>query len=481
MQHFTRRSFFLLVALAAIVAACDSNGMDDTPVTNRFRVEIANVQDETQGAPFPLLKSGAFDTRAGSGEQGPVRPGEAYEITFTAGPNALPGVGAQFSFATMFVQSNDLFYAFEPGGIPLFESSGTPVGLDAPADVTDEVALWDAGTETDEAPGTGANQAPRQSGPDTGADENGTIVRVENTDSDPALEDSGFEYPPVADAIRVTISSQEDDASGAYAFTVRIENVGDETGTQVNGAPLVISPGTYAVHFDETPGGDDVGFFPNGAAASDGIEAIAEDGMPGPHAQALSALTGVTVPLSPGAFAVHTGDVPFFADGDAAGPGIEDIAEDGIPAALADALPDISGVQSSGAFGVDGGASTTIGPIGPGGSYTFEIEAAPGDRFSFATMYVQSNDLFYAFAPRGVALYDSNDMPISGDVTSEVALWDAGTEVDEEPGVGLNQIIRSAPDTGPDEGGTIVEVQGQDDGFTYPPTNEIIRVTITPQ
>jgi len=96
-------------------------------------------------------------------------------------------------------------------------------------------------------------------------------------------------------------------------------------------------------------------------------------------------------------------------------------------------------------------------------------------------MYVQSNDFFYAFAPEGVALYDSNDMPISGDVTSEVVLWDAGTEVDEEPGVGLNQIIRSAPDTGPDEGGTIVEVQGQDDGFTYPPTNEIIRVTITPQ
>jgi len=72
-------------------------------------------------------------------------------------------------------------------------------------------------------------------------------------------------------------------------------------------------------------------------------------------------------------------------------------------------------------------------------------------------------------------------MPISGDVTGDVALCDAGTEVDEEPGVGLNQIIRSAPDTGSDEGGTITEVQGQNDGFTYPPANEIIRVTIMPQ
>ena len=128
MQLFTRRPLFLLVALAVIAAACDTNGMDEAePVTNRFRVEIANVQDAAQGAPFPMLKSGAFSQRAGTGEQGPVRPGEAYEFSFTAGPNELPGTGAQFSFATMFVQSNDLFYAFEPGGTALFGDDGTPI------------------------------------------------------------------------------------------------------------------------------------------------------------------------------------------------------------------------------------------------------------------------------------------------------------------------------------------------------------------
>lgn len=453
MQLFTRRPLFLLVALAVIAAACDTNGMDEAePVTNRFRVEIANVQDAAQGAPFPMLKSGAFSQRAGTGEQGPVRPGEAYEFSFTAGPNELPGTGAQFSFATMFVQSNDLFYAFEPGGTALF---------------------GDDGTETDEEPGTGPNQAPRQSGSDTGPDEDGTIVRVDNTDGDPALEDSGFEYPPVTDAIRVTVESQEDAASGAYAFTVRIENIGDETGTQVNGAPIVISPGTYAVHFDQTPGGTDVGFFPNGDAAPAGIEAIAEDGAPGVHAEELAALTGVTVPLSPGAFAVHTSDVQFFTDGAAASPGIEAIAEDGIPTAFADALPGIDGVGDSGAFGE--------APIGPGGSYAFEIEAESGDYFSFATMFVQSNDLFYAFDPEGLALFDEDDMPISGDRTGGVALWDAGTEVDEEPGVGLTQVIRQGDaDTGTDEGGSVAQVQGQNDGFSYPPVNEIIRVTITP-
>ncbi|NBB87887.1 MAG: hypothetical protein GVY12_16895 [Bacteroidetes bacterium] len=470
----------LLAALLLLLPACDSNDTDDPEPTNRFRVEIANVQDAMQGAPFPLLKSGAFSMRAGSGEQGPVRPGEAYEFSFTAGPTELPGTGAQLSFATMFVQSNDLFYAFEPGGIALFDGNGMPIGLNAPMDVTAQVALWDAGTEVDEEPGTGANQAPRQSGADTGADEGGTIVRVDNTDGDPALEDGAYEYPPVADAIRVTVSSQEDAASGAFAFTVRIENISDQTGTQVNGAPVVISPGTYAVHFDQTPAGDDVGFFPVGEMAPDGIEDIAEDGMPSVHAQALAELTGVTVPLSPGAFAVHAADVPFFTEGGGASPGIEDIAEDGIPTALTSTLADLEGVSLSDAFGVDGGASATTGPIGPGGSYSFEVEARPGDRLSFATMYVQSNDFFYAFPPEGLALFDASNMPISGDVTDQVALWDAGTEVDEEPGVGLNQIIRSSPDTGPAEGGAIIRVQGQNDGYSYPSPSQIIRVTVTP-
>ena len=35
-------------------------------------------------------------------------------------------------------------------------------------DVTGRVMLYDAGTEVNEAPGRGPNQAPRQGGPDTG-------------------------------------------------------------------------------------------------------------------------------------------------------------------------------------------------------------------------------------------------------------------------------------------------------------------------
>ena len=47
-------------------------------------------------------------------------------------------------------------------------------------DVTNEFRFWDAGTEVNEAPGIGPNQAPRQAGPDTGAAE-GVVHLLSNT------------------------------------------------------------------------------------------------------------------------------------------------------------------------------------------------------------------------------------------------------------------------------------------------------------
>lgn len=98
--------------------------------------------------------------------------------------------GDRLVFATMFVQSNDKFLAPDPEGIELFDGDKPKSG-----DLTAAITLWDAGTEKDEAPGVGRNQAPRQSGPNTGPDEAG-IVR-------PA--DDGFTYPDVADVIQLTV------------------------------------------------------------------------------------------------------------------------------------------------------------------------------------------------------------------------------------------------------------------------------------
>jgi hypothetical protein len=93
----------------------------------------------------------------------------------------------------MFVQSNDLFYAPDGGGIALFNEEGVPLD----GDITELISLWDAGTEVNQAPGEGADQAPRQSGPNSGDDEMGAIRLVDN----------GFTYPE--NVLRVTISTMK--------------------------------------------------------------------------------------------------------------------------------------------------------------------------------------------------------------------------------------------------------------------------------
>ena len=418
----------------------------------RFMVTIENVSPE-----LPVLKKGIFNTPVGATDPGPIGPGQMYEFSFTAGP------GAYLSFASMFIQSNDLYYTFPGTGLRLYDESGTPVT----GDITDQVFLYDAGTEVNEEPGVGPNQAPRQGGPDTGDAENGVVVRIE----DGVADQQGFTYPSVADIISVSVTHD-----GNTEFTVTLSNVSTEgilqTSTGTETVPL--SPGVWVVHSNA------ISFFEPGAAAPAGIEAIAEDGNPAVYDTALDAITGVQVPLSPGAWAVHSPEISFFSENEAAGAGIEAIAEDGNPGVQVDALTGVDLVKSVGAFNTPVSADGPA-PIGPGGSYSFLVDAEPGYGLSFATMYIQSNDFFYAPQGTGIPLFDESNSPVEGDVTDLVYLWDAGTEVDEEPGVGLNQAPRqSGPNTGEDENGVIVLVDGENDGFTYPAAGEIIRVTITP-
>ncbi len=48
-------------------------------------------------------------------------------------------------------------------------------------------------------------------------------------------------------------------------------------------------------------------------------------------------------------------------------------------------------------------------------------------------MFVKSNDLFYVFSDSGLALYNINGDAITGDVSINLMLRDAGTEVNEAP------------------------------------------------
>jgi hypothetical protein len=185
----------------------------------------------------------------------------------------------------------------------------------------------------------------------------------------------------------------------------------------------------------------------------------------------------VAVPLSPGAYAVHTGMAHLFAPDEPASDGLESLAEDGDPSGLADAVADREGIVDSGAFTTPDGADGPA-PLMPGESYTFEVSADPSadPKLSLATMFVQSNDLFYAPDPSGISLLADGE-PVTGDVTGELALWDAGTEVNQPPGEGGDQAPRQdGPDTGEDEDGVVRPV---DDEFEYPSTEEVIEVTLT--
>ena len=115
-------------------------------------------------------------------------------------------------------------------------------------------------------------------------------------------------------------------------------------------------------------------------------------------------------------------------------------------------------------------------PILPGQAYQFTFKAKEGMRLNLIAMFGQSNDLFYA-PETAFDLFDNNGNPFTGDVTESFMLWDAGTEVNQAPGVGDEQAPRQkAANTGKAENGRVGKVA---DGFVYPNTKDVLRITIT--
>lgn len=171
-------------------------------------------------------------------------------------------------------------------------------------------------------------------------------------------------------------------------------------------------------------------------------------------------------PIAPGVYVVAARPSVLFTPGDFADEALERLAEDGNYQPLLDKVSLLEGLSARGMFV-------------PGQPFT--VTAAPGDRLQFATMFVQSNDLFYAPRDGGIALFDSGGRPMHGKVTNRVALFDAGTEVNEPPGVGANQAPRQGkPNTGASERMPIDFVDRRHEGFAYPPVEAVIDVEIEP-
>ena len=197
------------------------------------------------------------------------------------------------------------------------------------------------------------------------------------------------------------------------------------------------------------------------------------------QAEAFTASNGVkwSLAFSPGTTVVHTVKAPIFTAGKKdRGQGLESQSEDGDPSTLAKSLVGGKGIKSVAVFNPPAGASAR-GPITPGTVYETTISAVPGDRLSLTLMMGQSNDWFYAPAESGIELF-KHGKAISGDISSQMMLWDAGTEVDQEAGIGSNQGPRQkGPNTGKAENGVVRTVQ---DGKTYSNPAAVLRVVIKP-
>ena len=420
---------------------------------NGFTVTIENLS-----TPSDFYQSGVFNTPVNTEKLGAASPGESYAFSFYA-PRSLDGVVPKLSFVTMFTTSNDLFLAPSQNGIALYDASGTAIT----GDITSEITLWDLGTEVNEEPG-GPNQ-PAQA-LNAGTAEGGNIVRVLPTADGTALDVANIttDYPLVSQLVSVSISNE------GPKFTVTINNLSGSTA--VSGG---VSPGVYAVHSGPTPF-----FSENGRDGGFGLKAVAEDGDTEQLGEQARFRTGLVVPLSPIVYALHARDVaPLFTTGEAdRGQGLETLAEDGNPATLAANLPNVTGVESVGMVGT--------APLAPRQVYSFTLDADAGDHLSLASMYVQSNDLFFTFPDNGIALFNENGRPINGDVSPRLLLYDAGTEINQYPGAGPDQAPRqSGANVGEvDPDNTVRRVPTDEmtpyDGYVYRPVRELVRIRIEP-
>ena len=357
-------------------------------------------------------ESGVLDGPAGI--DAPILPNETVEFSIT--PTAEFGY---LNLATMVVQSNDAFLSVGRvgegtiSGVPLFDEAGAlRDNQDIEADILAHLTPWDAGTELNEAPGVGLNQAPRQLGPGSG---------------DP---------DPVSDLVRrysdVSNDLGGENAGGFLQVTVA-EDSGDYTITINNTSNTTVFPG----------------------------------------------FLGQTL------YVVHDDTVSLFELGMPASPGLELLAEDGDPTALLGEVMPGAGILSSDVVSVPVGGGAA-GNIAPGEAFEFTVTPDATHRFlSFAGMIIPSNDTFAALDPVGVALLDAMGNPrapeaVAADISTQLRGWDAGTERNQAGGAGRDMAPVGAPNTGPSNGDGLVREADEDEVWSLPAAEDVVRVIVAP-
>ncbi|MEO7960261.1 MAG: spondin domain-containing protein, partial [Ginsengibacter sp.] len=258
-----KKLLLALFGLPLIFVSCKKD--DHTPPHNKkFTVTIENVS-----SPKMYLGSGVINTPIGQEKPGAITAGKKYEFMVKAGK------GQNLSFAVMLAATNDAFFAPDGNGIALYDHNGAPIS----GEVTDQVYLWDAGTEINEEPAVGPNTVTNQPGPNTGPAENGVVQLISKVTTD------HFNYPAVNEVLKVMVKHMS-----GYNFKITLENVSQPNGlhTSKGDFNIPVSPGVWVIHE-----GDDPLFTDGQPDRGQGIEGIAEDGNPTNLGEYTASVTGV--------------------------------------------------------------------------------------------------------------------------------------------------------------------------------------------
>ena len=306
-------------------------------------------------------------------ETGFLLPGDSYAFTVQASTHT-----PYLSFA-LFMSANDWFISPDTQGIALVNAAGGPR---ADGDITDRLRLWHASTDAQEV-----------------------------TDDD---------APAVSDLVRVILARAR-----PTVFDVSIKNVSGSLA-------MSFAPGIFAAHTDPAAfyaEGHPRLFAEGRPHLGNGLEALAEDGDPGPIWMFIATAGYMVEPRQTTKFGIF--DTP-----------------------------------------VD---RREPGSLLPGSTYAFTVitdQSAP--HLSLALMLRPSNDWFVATPARGVSLFQADGTPIAGAIP--VHLYDAGTEEDEPFAAGAHQLPRqSAPNSGlADDETTVRRVEGM-------AAQDWIEVTVTPR
>ena len=197
---------------------------------------------------------------------------------------------------------------------------------------------------------------------------------------------------------------------------------------------------------------------------------------------AVSTSTGASVDakFAPGVLVIHEAGIQLFTEGQPLDfASFEGLVEDGDNGPFLAELSAVDGVLVAKSYAsLDEDYNSA--PMGPGDDALLTETVDPGLRLSLVAMYGESNDVFVATPPAGIELFDAEDLPLYGEIAAEMQFWDAGTEVNEEPGVGPNQPARQAgPNTGDDENGVVAAIGAVDAaGFGYPAVSDWLSVEL---